>query len=110
MVTAPTMPHPDQRVTVGVDTHGDVHVAAVLDERGRLLRTESFPTTSAAHRRLERWAMAFGRPVFGVEGTGAYGAGLARHLLAQGHRVVEVDRPHRRTRRRRGKSDAIDAE
>jgi len=110
MVTATTMPYPDRRVTVGVDTHADLHVAAVLDEQGRLLSAESFPTTAAAHRRLESWATAFGRPVFGVEGTGAYGAGLARHLLAHGHRVVEVDRPHRRTRRQRGKSDAIDAE
>jgi transposase len=45
----------------------------------------------------------------GVEGTGSYGAGLARALTAAHVRVVEVDRPDRRTRRRRGKSDALDA-
>lgn len=99
------------RVTVGIDTHGEVHVAAVLDERGRLLATESFATTSGGHRRLERWAVQFGAvEAFGVEGTGAWGAGVARHLAACGHRVVEVDRPDRSTRRRRGKSDTIDAE
>ena len=48
------------RVTVGIDTHGEVHVAAVLDERGRLLGTESFPTTSKGHRQLERWVLRFG--------------------------------------------------
>jgi transposase len=98
-------------VTVGIDTHGEVHVAAVLDERGRLLATESFPTTSAGHRQLERWALRFGSiDAVGIEGTGAWGAGVARHLAGRGHRVVEVDRPDRKTRRLRGKSDTIDAE
>lgn len=98
-------------VTVGVDTHGDVHVAAVLDAQGRLLATESFPSTAAGHRRLERWACSHGRiDAFGIEGTGAWGAGVARYLGGQGYRVVEVDRPDRSTRRRRGKSDTIDAE
>ena len=110
MVTHPTMPHADAPVVVGVDTHAEVHVAAVLDECGRLLATESFLTTASGHRRLERWASGFGAATFGIEGTGAYGAGLARHLAAAGYRVVEVDRPNRQTRHRRGKSDTIDAE
>jgi transposase len=99
------------RVTVGIDTHGEVHVAAVLDERGRLLGTESFPTTSKGHRQLERWALGFGViDAVGIEGTGAWGAGIARHLGAGGYQVIEVDRPDRKTRRQRGKSDTIDAE
>lgn len=99
------------RVTVGIDTHADVNVAAVLDERGRLLDTGSFETTAAGHGRLEAWALTFG-PIdaVGIEGTGAWGAGVARHLTARGHRVLEVDRPDRKTRYRRGKSDTIDAE
>jgi transposase len=98
-------------VTVGIDTHGEVHVAAVLDERGRLLATESFATTTQGHRRLERWASRFGTiDGVGIEGTGAWGAGVARHFTAAGYRVVEVDRPDRKTRRQRGKSDPIDAE
>lgn len=98
-------------VTVGVDTHADENVAAVLSARGQLLGTASFPTTGAGHRSLEAWALGFG-PIdsFGIEGTGAWGAGIARHCTAQGHRVVEVDRPDRKTRYRRGKSDSIDAE
>jgi transposase len=44
-----------------------------------------------------------------VEGTGSYGAGLARYLAAQGIEVAEVIRPNRQARRRRGKSDAADA-
>jgi transposase len=99
------------RVTVGIDTHADVSVAAVLDERGRLLGTGSFDTTAGGHGRLEAWASTFG-PIdaAGIEGTGAWGAGVARHFAARGHRVVEVDRPDRKTRYRRGKSDTIDAE
>lgn len=98
-------------VTGGVDTHLDVNVAAALDQRGVLLGTESFPTTAAGHRRLEAWLLGFG-PVdaVGVEGTGAWGAGIARYLAAAGHRVIEVDRPDRKTRYRKGKSDTIDAE
>jgi transposase len=68
-------------------------------------------TTPVGFGELVDWARGFG-PVrcFGVEGTGSYGAGLARHLGAAGHAVVEVDRPDRRTRRLKGKSDAVDAE
>jgi transposase len=45
----------------------------------------------------------------GIEGTGSYGAGLARHLAAAGVRVVEAGRSDRQDRRRRGKSDLLDA-
>jgi len=97
-------------VTVGVDTHSDVHHAAVIDEVGRPLADVGFPTTPDGYRRLLAWAGAHGEiAAFGVEGTGAYGAGLARHLRAAGQLVIEVDRPDRKTRRQRGKSDPIDA-
>jgi transposase len=97
-------------VTVGLDTHSDVHVAAVLDERGRVLATGSFESTSAGHRRLEQWANSHGIvDAVGIEGTGAWGAGVARDLARQGHRVIEVDRPDRSMRRKHGKSDTIDA-
>jgi transposase len=98
------------RVIVGVDTHTDVHVAAALDQHGRLLDT-SAPSTAAGHARLLDWARGFGVvEQIGVEGTGSYGAGLTRHLHKAGVNVVEMVRPNRQTRRRRGKSDAIDAE
>jgi hypothetical protein len=97
-------------VTGGVDTHLDVHVAAALDERGTLLGVESFATTAHGYKKLLGWLSDFG-PVelVGVEGTGSYGAGLTRHLQAEGVRVVEVDRPNRQRRRRKGKSDPQDA-
>ncbi len=96
--------------TGGVDTHLDVHVAAALDERGALLGVESFATTESGDKLLLGWLSDFG-PVelVGVEGTGSYGAGLTRHLRAEGVRVVEVDRPNRQHRRRKGKSDPEDA-
>jgi transposase len=98
------------RITGGVDTHLDVHVAAALDDRGALLGVESFDTTSAGYRALLDWLRCFG-PVelVGVEGTGSYGAGLSRHLQAEEVPVVEVDRPNRQRRRKRGKSDPQDA-
>ena len=98
-------------VVVGVDTHADVHVAVVLSSLGALLGSRLVATTPAGFGELVDWARGFG-PVrcFGVEGTGSYGAGLARHLGAAGHAVVEVDRPDRRTRRLKGKSDPVDAE
>src|SRR5438128_5556288 len=99
------------QVTVGVDTHADVHVAATLDHLGRLLGTHSVPTTPDGYRNLVAWAGSFGTlERFGIEGTGSYGAGLARWLRGRGFEVVEVERPKRQNRRRRGKSDAIDAE
>ena len=96
---------------MGVDTHLDFHVAVVLDRLGRRLGEVKVPTTGKGYAELLRWAAGFGLVrCAGVEGTGSYGAGLARHLKAAGIAVVEVERPKRRHMRRRGKSDPIDAE
>jgi transposase len=98
-------------VTGGVDTHADAHMAAALDRIGGLLGTKSFPTTPVGYAGLLAWLRSFGLVgVVGVEGTGSYGAGLTRHLVAAGVRVVEVDRPDRQDRHRSGKSDPLDAE
>jgi transposase len=104
--SAPTVPI----VVGGIDTHKELHVAAVLDAAGQVLGTQSFSTTRAGYRALIRWMRGFGdvRTV-GVEGTGSYGAGICRHLTDAGVEVVEVDRPDRSERRRRGKSDDLDA-
>lgn len=104
------MAQPGVTVTGGVDTHLDTNMAAALDGVGGELGTRQFPTTAAGYRALLAWLASFGTVVrVGVEGTGSYGAGLARHLAGQGVEVVEVDRPNRQNRRRRGKSDPIDA-
>ena len=99
-------------VTVGVDTHGEVHVAAAFtSDLGRPLGHLEIATTPAGYRRLLRWAQALGPTVtFGIEGTGSFGAGLARFLRDAGCTVIEVSRPNRQTRHRRGKSDPVDAE
>jgi len=98
-------------MTGGVDTHLDVHVAVVVDEVGRVVGTGDFAADAGGYRALLRWMRGFG-PLgrVGVEGTGAYGAGLARYLAREGVTVVEVIRPNRQARRRRGKSDPADAE
>ena len=95
----------------GVDTHKDVHVAAVFDDRGKILDTSSFDTTTAGYRKLLAWLRSYGElQRVGVEGTGSYGAGLAHYLATEGIEVLEVNRPNRQMRRRRGKSDPVDAE
>ena len=97
-------------VVGGVDTHADVHVAAVVDHLGGVLGIETFDTTEAGYHHLAGWFRSYG-PVrlVGVEGTGSYGAGLARHLTRAEIELVEVDRPNRQARYRDGKSDPLDA-
>ena len=97
-------------VVGGVDTHADVHVAAVIDSNGGLLGIESFPADQAGYESLLGWMVGFGPIIrIGVEGTGSWGVGLARFLADQEIVVVEVDRPNRQKRRKQGKSDPTDA-
>jgi transposase len=99
------------RVVVGgVDTHLDEHVAAVVDSVGGVLGVERFSVTPSGYRRMVTWMRSFGDlERVGVEGTGSYGAGLARHLLQSGVVVLEVTRPNRQERHRNGKDDDLDA-
>jgi transposase len=102
---------PQPQLTIEVDTHLDVHVAHANDQLGRPVATLQVPTTPAGYAQLLAWARRLGQPVaWGVEGTGCYGAALARLLAADGQLVVEVNRPDRAARRRRGKSDPVDAQ
>ena len=95
-------------ITGGVDTHADLHVAAALDPLGGLLGVQEFPATATGYAQLLDWLGGFGAvALVGVEGTGSYGAGLARHLAVAGIRVVEVDRADRQDRHRQGKSDPL---
>jgi transposase len=94
-------------ITGGVDTHADMHVAAALDPVGGLPGVREFPVSAAGYGGLPGWLGGSGTVCLaGIEGTGNYGAGLARYLSAAGVRVAGVDRPDRR---RQGKSDPLDA-
>ncbi len=105
------VPYEEVQVTVGVDSHADIHVGFAIDQLGRALGSIEISTTPRGYRRLLNWASGFGViSKIGIEGTGSYGAGLARWLRRQGLVVVEVDRPDRSLRRRQGKSDPVDAE
>ncbi len=96
---------------LGVDTHKDMNVAFAIDHLGRRVAERSAPTTESGSNDLLRWARRLGPDrVWGIEGTGSYGAGLTRVLRAAGETVHEVSRPNRRVRCNRGKSDPIDAE
>ena len=97
-------------VFVGIDTHADTHHAAIIDTDGRRLADAGFATSSDGYRRLEEFIISHGRPLrVGIEGTASYGAAISHRLAAAGHRIVEVNRPDRRTRRQHGKSDPVDA-
>jgi transposase len=99
-----------RQVTGGIDTHGKTHHAAVLDQAGRVLGDQQFPASAIGYQQLLTWLRRFGQVVkVGVEGTGTYGAGLARYLSSHDVVLVEVDRPDRRARRAKGKSDPLDA-
>lgn len=101
--------HPE--IVLGVDTHKDVHVAAVITAAGAFVGSRSFPTTAGGYEQLLDWARTSGHVSrAGVECTGSYGAALSRYLRSQGITVFEVNQPDKATRRRRGKSDIIDAE
>jgi transposase len=98
----------DQRV---IGTHKDTHVAVALDHLGRQLGASSFPSTGKGCRALLEWLRQFGEVErVGIEGCGSYGAGLARLVRAAEIDVIEICRPNRQMRRRRGKSDLLDAE
>ena len=106
-----TTPPKARTVIVGVDTHKYVHVAVAIDSWGIRLGDHAFVADSGGYEALVTWAETHGRiEAFGIEGTGSYGAGLARAVHRAGHHVVEVNRGDRRTRRAAGKSDTIDAE
>jgi transposase len=119
-MTMPSMPEPvsdDQddnsaaeEIALGVDTHKDIHVAAVITSLGVLRESMRFPATAAGYQALLAWAGTFGvLRRAGVECTGSYGAALARHLRAAGVEVIEVNQPDKATRRRQGKTDSLDA-
>jgi hypothetical protein len=84
----------DLQLTIGIDTHADIHVAVALDQFGRRLDTCTIPTTSAGFTALLDWSKQFGSVErIGMEATGSYGAGLARWLRSRGFAVFEVERP-----------------
>ena len=98
-------------VVVGVDTHQDEHVAVAVDRQGVRLGELRTVATTHGYEELERWSRSLGEVrAFGIEGTGSYGTGVARFLTGRGYAVVEVNRPDRATRYRKGKSDPTDAE
>ncbi|MEE7462697.1 IS110 family transposase [Methylobacterium fujisawaense] len=101
----------ERHVIGGVDTHKDLHVAAVVDDRNRVLATASFAAIRQGYRQMLTWMRSFGplRRV-GVESTGSYGAGLLRFLQRAGIEVLEVTAPDTQDHRRRGKNDDFDAQ
>ena len=100
-----------RRIVGGVDTHKDLHVAAVVDDQDRVLGTNSFATTRQGYRQILAWMRSFGElQRIGVESTGSYGAGLLRFMQQANVAVLEVTTPNKQDRRRRGKNDDLDAQ
>jgi Transposase len=101
----------NRRIVGGVDTHKDLHVAAVVDEQDCVLATQSFAATRQGYRQMLAWMQSFGEiQRIGIESTGSYGAGLLRFVQDIGIEVLEVTTPDKRDRRRRGTNDDLDAQ
>lgn len=99
------------QVIIGVDTHKSNHIAVAINTHGARLGDMTIPANRQGYCALEEWTTRFGGvKAFGVEGTGSYGAALARELLKKGHTVLDVMRPNRQLRYLHGKSDSLDAE
>jgi transposase len=97
---------------VGVDTHRDAHVLAVVTApAGAAIAGSEIAARLSGYREALRFAErhAPGRRAWAVEGTGSYGAGLARFLAGRGEVVLELSRTPRAERRLRGKDDSLDA-
>src|SRR6266516_3087081 len=97
---------------VGVDTHRDEHVLAVVAAaRGAVLARRAVGANAGGYSAALRFAeeTAGGARAWAIEGTGSYGAGLARYLAGRGETVLEAGRIRRAERRLRGKDDALDA-
>jgi transposase len=102
---------PGRTIVGGVDTHKDLHVAAVVDGHDIILGSACFAATRHGYKQMLTWMRSFGQlRRVGIEATGTYGAGLLRYLQAAGVEVLEVTAPDRQDRRRRGKDDDLDAQ
>jgi transposase len=101
----------ERQVTGGVDTHKDLHVAAIVDKHDCVLGCHSFATTRQGYKQMLAWMRSFGSlQRVGIECTGTYGAGLLRYLQQAGVEILEVTAPDRQDRRKRGKDDDLDAQ
>jgi transposase len=98
-------------VVIGVDTHKHTHTAAVIvASTGAAVGELTVDTDPDGYVALLAMADEHsGLRAWSIEGTGGYGAGLARFLTERGELVIELDRPHRSTRRNGAKSDPLDA-
>jgi transposase len=97
---------------VGVDTHRDTHQVEIALPNGAPIAVTTIDNTSHGYAQLLAWILDHApgpRLVVSIEGTRSYGIGLARAATAAGLTVIESEQPSRKTRRGRGKSDAIDA-
>lgn len=95
----------------GVDTHKDIHVAAIVNDSNQVLSSEYFPTTRHGYKEMLKWMSSFGRVSrVGIECSGTYGLGLLRYMQSSGIDVLEVTAPDKVDRRKRGKDDTMDAE
>jgi transposase len=97
---------------IGVDTHRDEHVVAVVTApAGAVVAGTTSAANARGYRALLRVADRYapGRRAWAIESSGSYGAGLTRYLAARGEMVLEISRTPRTERRLRGKDDAMDA-
>lgn len=98
------------KIIAGIDTHADTHHVAIINEHGKPLADREFLAVGSGFRKIVGFLASYGTvTAVGIEGTGSYGAEIARILGSAGINVLEVNRPNRAARRLKGKSDPLDA-
>lgn len=98
------------KVIAGIDTHADTHHVALVTDYGKRLGDQKFLAAGLDYWQIAAYLTSFGAvSAVGLDGTGSYGAGLARVLAGQGFTVRDINRANRAERRLHGKSDPLDA-
>lgn len=91
---------PRYQLYLGVDTHLDLYVATLINQLGQVVKSQAFSASLSGYRKLLPWCQSYGfLQKAGIEGTGSYGAELAKYLIKNGVAVYEVMRPNRMERR-----------
>ena len=98
------------KVIVGVDTHKEFHMVAIVAETGKEVASKIFLANKNGYTKAFLWVKTFGEPLrVGIEATGSYGKGICKHFQKKGIEVLDVYKPDKQERRRCGKDDTRDA-
>ena len=78
-------------ITIGIDPHSRTHVAAALDDHGRVLAELAVGSNPRELDRLARWIAGIGtHRIVAIEGARGFGLALCRRLQGAGETIIDV--------------------